>query len=63
MCMALCWKYAEYRKGIVRCQRMKSECAVFLIAIEGEEMFAVLIAVIVKSVEIVARTDRKSVGV
>lgn len=50
-------------KGIERCQRMKSECVAFLIAIEGEGMFAVLIAVIGKSAEIVARTDWKSVDV
>lgn len=50
-------------KGIERCQRMKSECAAFLIVIEGKEIFAVLIAVIVKSVEIVARIDQKSVDV
>lgn len=50
-------------KGLERCQRMKSECAVFLIATEGEEMFAVRIAIIRKSAEIVARTDRKSVDV
>lgn len=50
-------------KGLERCQRMKSECVVFLIAIEREEMFAVLIVAIVKSAEIVARIDQKSVDV
>lgn len=50
-------------RGIERCQRMKSECVAFLIAIEREEMFAVLIVAIVKSAEIVARIDQKSVDV
>lgn len=50
-------------RGIERCQRMKSECVAFLIATGEEEMFAVLIAITIKSVEIVARTDKKSVDV